>query len=283
MSTNGHRWVAGKTATQIYKSRVRARKEAEDAREKRAKAMIEAQFRKRAAKRAGGKYSSTKLHSSVNLERLENNVREIGERLTPSVTEDGGRPRLPLGPLQDDIRRGDAYSCKQQLLEYDCANINTQISSLAETVLHLASRKGNVAIIRMLLRFGADPNMRNANGESALLLAHSRWQQAGALFRPPRQVEAEFVCELLMQFGADPNFASQRDGTTLLHLAARRGHARLLSRLLKFGGNPYIEARDGDVAHYARKQEECRRLLANWERTTSEARLECRRSPYGYV
>ena len=101
MSTNGHRWVAGKTATQIYKSRVRARKEAEDAREKRAKAMIEAQFRKRAAKRAGGKYSSTKLHSTVNLERLEKNVREIGERLTPTVAEDGGRPRLPLGPLQE--------------------------------------------------------------------------------------------------------------------------------------------------------------------------------------
>lgn len=86
--------------------------------------------------------------------------------------------------------------------------------------LHRAARQGDVARLRAALRAGADPDARDAQGRTAIVLASQRGQ-------------AEAV-EALVAAGADLDRATRGTGTAL-EAAEREGHADVAAALLRAG------------------------------------------------
>ena len=105
-------------------------------------------------------------------------------------------------------------------------NFNAPVSG-SLTALFVASERGHLEVIRVLLENGADPNVAWC-GEvplsRSLMLSHLD------------------VARLLLEYGADIN-ARNEFGSTLLHQAATRGDEMVVRLLLERGAN--IHAMDG--------------------------------------
>ena len=71
-----------------------------------------------------------------------------------------------------------------------------------------ATKAGSTPIVKYLLQKGADPNVRQINGFTALYLA--------------AQEENVAVCRLLLVGGANPHLAGGTQKLTPLHIAAHR-------------------------------------------------------------
>ena len=102
-----------------------------------------------------------------------------------------------------------------------------------ETPLHVAARLGHVELADLLLRRGACPDARDAEGWTPLLAA------CDARCMSPADAEATTarclqLCRLLLSAGADADAADQ-DMQRPLHLACRRGHADVVELLLARG------------------------------------------------
>ncbi|TRZ49354.1 ankyrin repeat domain-containing protein [bacterium] len=104
------------------------------------------------------------------------------------------------------------------------ANINsTGGGPLDFSPLMWASNEGNISLLGLLLNRGADPNLRNRRGSSALLLAAI----TGHLD----------VVRLLLDSGADLHFKTQ--GVSALSAAAAEGHLEVVRLLLERGARDH--------------------------------------------
>lgn len=135
------------------------------------------------------------------------------------------------------------------------------------TALHVAATKGSVKLARQLLELGADPNILDERGCSALI--------AAIVHRGPVE-----LLELLAQHGADVSIPNQdgfgalhavaevgnpeplqwllaqgldleqrtNHGHTPLQIAAALGRVPALEALLAAGADPTAESRDGQTA-----------------------------------
>lgn len=110
-----------------------------------------------------------------------------------------------------------------------------------DTELMAAVRQNDVATVRGLLDKGSDPNVANAYGSTALLLAAS---QSGV---GPAGKTATQVMQLLLQYGAIVN-AQAGNGVTALIIAAGRGSVENVQLLLAAGAKPNVETKQGDSA-----------------------------------
>ena len=98
------------------------------------------------------------------------------------------------------------------------------------TPLMFAAEGGHTEIVNVLLKYHADPNLKDANGATALRLA--------GITRPE-------IVEALLQYGADPN-AADKNGKTLLSVACETGgHALLIHLLLQHGADPNVKGDNG--------------------------------------
>ena len=88
-----------------------------------------------------------------------------------------------------------------------------------------AAINGHEGVIQLLLEKGADFNIKDKDGETALIKAVRCWNE-------PR---AEAIVRLLLEKGADVK-AQDQDGKTALTKAARYGHKGVI-RLLTSAGN----------------------------------------------
>jgi len=110
-----------------------------------------------------------------------------------------------------------------------------------DTCLHLAASHGSLDLVKLLLYHEADPFLCNHNGYTALECACSGKRGL---------VE---IAKLLVKSGCNPERRNEVDGSTALHLAARRGHIGLTIWLIKKhvhivdsvdynGFSPFLEA-----------------------------------------
>lgn len=85
---------------------------------------------------------------------------------------------------------------------------------------------GQLAATELLLKFGADPNIRNRLGESPLHQASDNQNHA--------------IADILLQYNADPNLQT-KEGDTPLHVAAFRGDEKMVYLLLKYKADPNMQ------------------------------------------
>jgi truncated hemoglobin YjbI len=100
--------------------------------------------------------------------------------------------------------------------------------SAGRTLLHFASGAGCLAVVKSLLRHGADPNTQDSGGHTPLYrVANECGSDAG-----PEIVRA------LVDAGGDVNAHGGVTRTTPLHMAARRGFTGIAQALLDCGAAP---------------------------------------------
>jgi len=130
---------------------------------------------------------------------------------------------------------GDLPMVKQLLAQgipVDCTMAGDGV-----TALMLASQRGHVDVVRLLLERGAEVNRGDRHHEQPILYA----------FRKSRSQE---TLSVLLEHDADVD-AVDADSRTLLMLASSNGMAGMVYQLLLFGADPYLTSKGTTAMHFA--------------------------------
>lgn len=111
------------------------------------------------------------------------------------------------------------------LLKYG-ADVDLQ-NAIGDTALMNATYSGNIEIIKLLLEHDADIEIRQRNGLTALILACDEYEEF---------VSNVEIVKLLLQYGADVN-ARSNDGATALILAVENENIDIVDLLLEKGAD----------------------------------------------
>ncbi|MBB3348075.1 MULTISPECIES: ankyrin repeat domain-containing protein [unclassified Sphingomonas] len=123
----------------------------------------------------------------------------------------------------ESIRKGDGNAVIATLDQPGQTIINTRDVTTGEGALHIVVKRGDSAYLRYLLAKGADPNLRDREGETPMMLA----VQAG---------QPEMV-QILANAKANANLADGSGETPLIRAVQRRDLS-LVRAVLAAGGNP---------------------------------------------
>ena len=205
-------------------------------------------------------------------------------------------PQIDGAVLFKEVKQDHVVVAKQMLLSSsdEEGQISRAYDAIGNSSLHIASRSGNVSMVRVLLMFGAETNIQNNVGQTPMLLAWTSWEHLSiaSMFRPAQMCSVESIIELLMQYGADPNLSDAVRGESAMHLAAHFGHPKIVQRLIKFGGDHERRSagKDGATAlaiaekigEDSPSHMECAKLMKNWrlirrELKHVEVRSHCQR------
>ena len=127
---------------------------------------------------------------------------------------------------RNSVERTPLMSCSEdpesiKLLLEAGADPNLQ-DTYGLTALHLLSSRGapsSLESIRLLLNSEADPNLRQKDGMTALVQLCAMSQNSGlAASRGSDSKLKVDVCRLLLELGADPNIQDKEGNTALMHL-----------------------------------------------------------------
>ena len=93
------------------------------------------------------------------------------------------------------------------------------------TPLMIASQAGHVEMVEQLIKSGADVNLRNSSGDTALIYAFNDLSRISVISRNINDVEKIEECvQLLLKHDADVNIQGIVGDTALMHLARRASH-----------------------------------------------------------
>uniref|UniRef100_A0A831XMX8 Ankyrin repeat protein n=1 Tax=Geobacter metallireducens TaxID=28232 RepID=A0A831XMX8_GEOME len=112
----------------------------------------------------------------------------------------------------------------------------------------------DLAMVKLLLSKGADPNARDYHGRTPLILEAENWSDA----RPE-------VVRHLLEHGADVN-ARDDTGRSALLAAAERGNGAVVRILLEKGADLSLENREGKTAWHLAAQRGDREMMALLEK-----------------
>jgi truncated hemoglobin YjbI len=105
------------------------------------------------------------------------------------------------------------------------------------TLLHDAAAQGNQRMVELLLRLGADPNVKTAGGHAPLYSVANECLVNGG----------GNIVRALVQAGAQVDARSRAQKCTALHMAARRGTAEVAEALLDCGADIHARDKAGDT------------------------------------
>ncbi len=126
----------------------------------------------------------------------------------------------------------DKYSEASAVLLEAGADVNVQNRD-GETALMLAIENGDQEAVRKLIEAGADVNVQNSWDKTALILAAKKGDR--------------WSLQKLIEAGADVN-VQNRDGETALMLAVKRGDQEAVRKLIEAGADVNVQDRSGNTA-----------------------------------
>ncbi|AZL15206.1 ankyrin repeat domain-containing protein [Rickettsiales endosymbiont of Stachyamoeba lipophora] len=136
------------------------------------------------------------------------------------------------------------YPYAKLILEHitnnDKININQEADNLGNTALHYAAKIEDFNLVKFLLEKGANPNITNIHGETAL---HATLKHHNSLSADPN---FNNMIKLLLKKGTDPNIANN-EGNTVIHTVFKWCAPRkdVLNILLDHGANGFIKNNKG--------------------------------------
>ncbi|XP_013779366.1 E3 ubiquitin-protein ligase MIB1-like, partial [Limulus polyphemus] len=119
----------------------------------------------------------------------------------------------------------------EELLKRPDAEVNGVFAT--HTALQGASQNGHIEVIKLLLRYNADVEIEDKDGDRAIHLA--------AFGDEPG------VVDVLARAGADLNARNKRRQTPL-HIAVNKGHIGVVRIMLELGCHPSLQDSEGDTA-----------------------------------
>lgn len=131
--------------------------------------------------------------------------------------------------LVKSAANGDAQKCEESLKRMD-ADVNGVFGG--HTALQAASQNGHLEVIKILLRYQADVEVEDKDGDRAV--HHAAFGDEPG------------VMELLAHAGADLNARNKRRQTAL-HIAVNKGHVGVVKTLLELGCHPSLQDSEGDT------------------------------------
>lgn len=206
----------------------------------------------------GAHYHATRMknHRPAAIARIARACLTLGSAFAALLLVACNEPQRPTVNLYRAIHSGDLDQIKRHL--YWGADVN-QADPNGDFPLHVAARRGRVAIARELLQHGAEVNVTNGAGQTplALALADGRTQLAQVLVQEgaadaPQSLLFSLVragitdrdsLDFLVRQGADVNGRDDA-GATPLHIAVRNNQVLLAKRLIDQGAD--VNLADGE-------------------------------------
>jgi len=127
-----------------------------------------------------------------------------------------------------------AYAQCELLADPALAHVHNRYG---RTLLHDASAQGNPRMVELLLRLGADPNVRASGGHTPLYCVANECRVTGA----------GNIVRALVRAGAQVDARSRAKQCTALHMAARRGNTEVAEALVDCGADINAQDKAGDT------------------------------------
>jgi uncharacterized protein len=187
-------------------------------------------------------YGRAPLWSAVEMRNLD------FESETEQTVDNGiDRPKV-LGLIEALLERGAAPDARIKEVP-PVRRFKMPLGSLAwvdftgQTPFLLAALSGDVTLMRLLLKHGADPNIPTFGGTTALMAAAGvNWVVKQTFTEPPETVlEAVKLC---LELGSDVNAANAM-GLTAVHGAANRGSDDIIQFLVTKGARLDVKDKEG--------------------------------------
>ena len=179
--------------------------------------------------------------------------------------------RKVLTDLNKAAKASDEKNIKE-LINFG-KDINEKISIFSQAPIHkiIESKEENKhEVLKKMLDFGSDPNIKDSNGWSALHYACQLgdYESVEILINSDAIIDAYSnnkriplhlaaykgypnIVEFLLKNGSDPNYKDEL-GCTPLHLAAKKGNVKCMEFLLNYDAELYCQDfRNWNILHYA--------------------------------
>jgi len=123
----------------------------------------------------------------------------------------------------DAVRKSDGATVTEYLNRPGPSLVNTRDASSGEAALHIVTQRADPMYLRFLLQQGANPDIRDRDGNSPMMIAATLGWVEGV--------------EVLLTYGADVNLANDRGETPLIRAVQNRNVA-LVRKLLESKADP---------------------------------------------
>ncbi|XP_055599773.1 serine/threonine-protein phosphatase 6 regulatory ankyrin repeat subunit B isoform X5 [Uranotaenia lowii] len=156
-------------------------------------------------------------------------------------------------PLLLAVEAGNQSMCRE-LLSSQTADQLKATTTNGDTALHLAARRKDVEMARILVDYGASVDFQNGEGQTALHIAAAEGDEAMVKYfytvrasasiidnqdRTPMHLAAEnghaTIIEILVDKFRASIYERTKDGSTLMHIASLNGHAECANTLFRKG------------------------------------------------
>uniref|UniRef100_A0A8C6QRH8 RAMA domain-containing protein n=1 Tax=Nannospalax galili TaxID=1026970 RepID=A0A8C6QRH8_NANGA len=189
-------------------------------------------------------YHKSGIAELTNTRKNESAVRNCKEKKEKIDSE------IHMPPNSQEHRKDQNFKKSKKFLKAACSQVNTarihKRNAKGESQLHLASRRGNLSLVKSLIESGADVNLKDNAGWTPLHEASNKGF-------------SDIILELLKS-GAKVN-SENVDGILPLHDAAVGNHLKAAEILLEHGANPNKKDQNQKTALDEADDEKMKELL----------------------